>query len=134
MTVRQVRVHEPFSHPEHAGMCHVHDHVAEIDERPFAYLVYLLAGAAADWKVSGRNNSGDAEDRKQAMIVASISLEVERECPRVIERVQTAELVARALVQDDTNWKWIERVARVLMKKRTLSGREIFNLKPKEHK
>ena len=44
--------------------------------------------------------------------------------------MENAALLASAKMQDELTWQWIERVVSVLLKKRELTGYDVFQLKP----
>jgi len=129
-SVKHVVVREPGSRHDTAGACEVDDHLSEMDDRPFRYLVYLAAGMAAEQRGTGRLiPDGDRVDRAQASALASVMFDCEPTDPRVSETVARAARVARALIA--ANWTWTKNIADALVRRRRLTGADVHALHPR---
>jgi len=133
LTVRQIVVHQRGSRMTDSGeggRCEIADQLDTIDASPFYFLVYQFGGAAAEHRAIGRRSSRDARDREQAENLAWMMCDCDASSPRIAQLLETAEQLASARMLDDAVWEWTHAVARVLLKKRRLSGYDVHQLKP----
>ena len=133
MEIREVVLHRAGSHQDEAGRCELRDIISECDADLSRFLIYVFSGAAAERRAFGHSSVRDAGDREYARKLARLALEeVDPASPRVAELLQNAELIADARMNDRVVWKWVERVADALRKRRRLSHRDIHELRPRE--
>jgi hypothetical protein len=128
LDLRLVTVHQPGTRADDtAGSCELSSKLTELDRDPHRVLTYILAGAAAERRLTGRTSPRDAKDRAGAATVASFILEIEDEQhPSVRGLVAAAEAQAVALMYcDETVWRAVERVAKDLQRKGRLTGRDV---------
>lgn len=130
MDVRTVILHRPGARQEEAGRVELHDMAAERDADPTRFLIFLLAGAAAEKRACGRYTPRDAHDRHIAALFAAVTLNEEPDSARVRSMLEAVQLVANARIADDATWHWIERVAKQLVRRRRLTGRDVAELRP----
>jgi len=131
MDVRAVVLHQPGSRQDEGGRCELHDMPGEQDNNPARFLTFLLAGGSAEYRAVGRRSARDASDREHATTLCALAiLQQEPTSPAVLEMMRTAQALADAAMRNEDLWRWIERVARELVKKRRLTGRDIYELRP----
>jgi hypothetical protein len=129
MDVKELTLHRGSRLGER-GSCSLWNYGAERDRDPVRFLVFLLAGASAEQKACGHYTPRDAGDREQAINFAAAVLEEEPSSPRVRAMVERAQRIADTRLENDVIWEWVQRVAQRLVKRRRLSGRDIFELGP----
>lgn len=128
-SIRRVVVHPRRTPTGEAGLTELHSFENAIDADPARALVYVLAGGAAERRLTGRKDCGDLRDREQAIAIASIIHEKKPlDHADIAATVARAELIARALMLDPTVWRAVEAVAKALERQRRLSGREVLRL------
>ena len=132
MDVRQVVLHRAGSRQDERGRCELFEFGAERDADMPRYIRYCLAGAAAEKRATGNYSERDRNDVRQAHTLTYVMLNVESDSPRVKAHFDSEQTIVDALMWDDTIWKWVQRVADALVKKRRLTGRDIHELRPAE--
>lgn len=125
--VRLVQVHRPGTRADgSAGRCEVASWRTEVNTDPVGVLCFLLSGAAAERRLTGRTSPRDAHDREiAALLAASICERDDPHDPRVRSLLASVETLARALMYDETIWRAVERVAAALQRQGVLSGRDV---------
>lgn len=88
---------------------------------PTALALMLLAGGEAEKQYTGRETAGDGHDLKKINLL----LKGYHDDPDSYLQMYRA-LTAAAVVR---HWPWIERTARVLLRKRRISGGECWHLR-----
>jgi hypothetical protein len=111
--------------PDEGGRCEVADAAAEIDAYPADFLIYLLAGAAAERRLVGRTSDRADFDVRQAREVAASALQQDPASEAVSSIVASATALAHAKMCDDRIWKWVDVTARRLLKRGVLTHRDV---------
>ena len=133
MEIREVVLHRAGSHQNEAGHCELRDVISECDADLSRFLIYVFSGASAERHAFGHSSVRDAGDREYARKVATLALEdPDPASARVTELLQSAELIADARMNNAVIWKWVERVADALRKRRRLTHRDVHELRPAE--
>ena len=122
-------VHVTNSRQDEGGRVELHDWNGERDANPNRFLVYVLAGAAAERHATGHYSSRDAADREYAATLCAVYLNADITSDAVRKEMDIADTLARAMMHDDDLWRWIERVSKALTKRRRLTGRDIHELR-----
>lgn len=89
-------------------------------------MVMLLAGAAAERKLTGKPATLDADDRDSARTLASVIVKAEPDSAAVEKHLAMYDVLADAGISQ--HWDWITRVASALQRKQTLDGHAIAGL------
>jgi ATP-dependent Zn protease len=126
--VHQVVIHARGAQDE-AGRVELHGFALARDRDMPGFLVFLLAGAAAEYKQTGHYSERDGDDVQQATLLASAMHECDVSDPRVGAAVRAAQALANAHMRNEATWAWIERVAKALVNKRRLTGRDVQRLR-----
>ena len=115
------------------GRCELFDASAERDADASQFLKYILAGAAAEKRATGKYSERDGYDVDHAVTLARAMLDDwTPDSQRVRAVVQAAQTVTNVCMLDDTIWRWVNRVAKALVTFRRLSGRQVYELRPRE--
>lgn len=90
------------------------------------WLVYLAAGGAAERRMTGKAATLDAHDRWVASLYGAAKTNADPDSAAVAAYLDRFAALADADVI--ANWKWIERTATALDRRRTLDGGAIADL------
>lgn len=103
-----------------------------IDDRESSdWLLVTLAGPAAERELTGRPAVGDSADLEVARALLAVTLNVPGDAPLVAQRLKEWGFVANLRVRE--HWLWIQRTARQLRRRRTLTGADVAALyRPEE--
>lgn len=130
MDVRAITLHRADARQDERGRCELWNYADERDADATRFLIFLLAGASAEKRATGKYTPRDANDRHIASLLASVTLNEAPDSPRVRTMLTNAQLIANARIADETTWGWIQRVAAQLVRRRRLTGRDIHELRP----
>ena len=119
-----IRPH-PGLRSDEVGRCELHADAVEADGDPFRFAIYLLAGAAAERRMTGSKSARSDHDRVQALTVSRLALPAESSAEAAADWINRAEVTADSLLQRESIWEWIELVAKRLAKRHLLTGRDI---------
>ena len=114
---------------DEAGRVELHNWNAERDADPNRFLVYVLSGGAAERRATGHYSPRDAADREYATTMCAVYLNQDKTSEAVRKELDLADTLARAMMLNDDLWAWVQRVAKALIRKRRLTGRQIHELR-----
>lgn len=109
--------------PTPTSLAHVRPAVRADSIEMSDWVFSLAAGAAAERKATGQAALGDENDLSQARLLIAAIAGTDVDAPQVTERLRTYGILADAFVA--LNWKWIERTADRLQRRRSLTGAEV---------
>ena len=132
MDVKHIVVHHIGARQDEAGHIELVDCSGERDADVPRFLIFNLAGAAAERRATGHYSERDRQDLHDAVNLAAFMLDAEPDSPRVTASIQAAQALANAYMHDAVIWAWVQRVADALVTKRRLTGRAIHELRPRE--
>jgi hypothetical protein len=130
MFVKALVLHRPGTHPTEGGRCELYDHLEELEADPLRFAVYVFSGAAAEANATGHTSSRDGADREFVKDLAVVALNVEPTSPRVMTWITAAETLAHAQMRDERVKKWVQAVAKQLLRTRRMTNREIQECRP----
>jgi hypothetical protein len=132
MDVRRIVLHRAGAAQDEAGRCELFDLAAERDADMPRFIRYCLAGSAAEKRHAGKYSERDVNDVKQAHTLTWAMLNAEPDSPRVKAHFDSEQAIVDAWMWDENVWRWVTSVADTLVKKRFLTGRDIYELRPAE--